>query len=46
MADFIYLMETRLTPDQQRAVTLVTDIARAHELAEHPVHRGRIVVVL
>ena len=32
MADFIYLMETRLTPDQQRAVTLVTDVARAHEM--------------
>jgi tRNA nucleotidyltransferase/poly(A) polymerase len=32
MADFIYLMETRLTPDQQRALTLVTDIARAHEM--------------
>src|ERR1051326_4565527 len=32
MADFIYLMETRLTPDQQRAVALVTDVARAHEM--------------
>jgi tRNA nucleotidyltransferase/poly(A) polymerase len=32
MADFIYLMETRLTPDQQRALALVTDIARAHEM--------------
>ena len=32
MADFIYLMETRLTPDQQRAVALVTDIARAHDM--------------
>ena len=32
MADFIYLMETRLSPDQQRAVTLVTDVARAHEM--------------
>jgi tRNA nucleotidyltransferase (CCA-adding enzyme) len=32
MADFIYLMETRLTPDQQRALTLVTDVARAHEM--------------
>ena len=31
MADFIYLMETRLTPDQQRAVALVTDVARAHQ---------------
>jgi tRNA nucleotidyltransferase (CCA-adding enzyme) len=32
MADFIYLMETRLTPDQQRAVALVTEVARAHEM--------------
>jgi len=29
MADYIYTMEIRLTPDQQRAVTLVQDIARA-----------------
>ncbi|MGZ4841324.1 MAG: CCA tRNA nucleotidyltransferase, partial [Candidatus Angelobacter sp.] len=32
MADFIYLMETRLTPDQQRAVALATDVARAHDM--------------
>jgi tRNA nucleotidyltransferase (CCA-adding enzyme) len=32
MADFIYLMETRLTPDQQRALTLVTDVVRSHEM--------------
>jgi tRNA nucleotidyltransferase (CCA-adding enzyme) len=32
MADFIYLMETRLSPDQQKAVRLVTDVARAHEM--------------
>src|SRR5579864_4559301 len=32
MADFIYLMETRLSPDQQRALTLVTDVARSHEM--------------
>jgi tRNA nucleotidyltransferase (CCA-adding enzyme) len=32
MADFIYLMETRLSPDQQRALSLVTDAARAHEM--------------
>jgi tRNA nucleotidyltransferase (CCA-adding enzyme) len=32
MADFIYLMETRLTPDQQRAVALVTEVARAHDM--------------
>src|SRR5947199_2263 len=28
MADYIYTMEIRLTPDQQRDVTLVQDIAR------------------
>jgi tRNA nucleotidyltransferase/poly(A) polymerase len=32
MADYIYAMETRLTPDQQKAVTLITDVARAHEM--------------
>src|SRR5207302_9107369 len=32
MADFIYLMDTRLSPNQQRAVALVTDVARAHEM--------------
>ncbi|HET9182386.1 MAG TPA: CCA tRNA nucleotidyltransferase [Candidatus Angelobacter sp.] len=32
MPDFIYLMETRLTPDQQRALALVTDVARTHEM--------------
>ncbi len=32
MADYIYTMETRLTPDQQRAVSLVLDIARAQEM--------------
>ena len=32
MADYIYMMETRLTPDQQRAVTLVQDVARAQEM--------------
>jgi len=29
MADYLYTMEIRLTPDQQRGVTLVQDIARA-----------------
>jgi tRNA nucleotidyltransferase (CCA-adding enzyme) len=29
MADYIYTMEIRLTPDQQRGVTMVQDIARA-----------------
>src|SRR5947209_5702176 len=32
MADFIYLMETRLSPDQQRAVALVTEAARNHQM--------------
>ena len=32
MADFIYLMETRLSPDQQRAMALVTEVARDHEM--------------
>lgn len=32
MADYIYTMETRLTPEQQRAVTLVTELARTHEM--------------
>src|ERR1700751_1672844 len=29
MADYIYTMETRLTPDQQKGVSLVQDVARA-----------------
>src|SRR6266481_2860017 len=29
MADYIYTMETRLSPDQQKAVTLVQDAAKA-----------------
>jgi tRNA nucleotidyltransferase (CCA-adding enzyme) len=32
MADYIYTMETRLTPDQLRAVNLVQEIARAHDM--------------
>jgi tRNA nucleotidyltransferase/poly(A) polymerase len=32
MADFIYLMETRLSPDQQRALAQVTEVVRAHQL--------------
>ena len=28
MADFIYLMETRLTPDQQKGANLVQELAR------------------
>src|SRR5262244_1910252 len=32
MADYLYTMEIRLTPDQQRGVTLVQDAARAAEM--------------
>ncbi|MFB3815726.1 MAG: CCA tRNA nucleotidyltransferase [Terriglobales bacterium] len=32
MADYIYTMETRLTPEQLRGVGLVQDIARTHEM--------------
>ncbi|MFB3915639.1 MAG: CCA tRNA nucleotidyltransferase [Terriglobales bacterium] len=32
MADYIYTMETRLSPEQLRAVALVQDIARAQEM--------------
>jgi tRNA nucleotidyltransferase/poly(A) polymerase len=32
MADYIYMMETRLTPEQQRGTALVQDIARAEEM--------------
>ncbi len=32
MADYIYMMESRLTPDQQRAVALVQEVARAQEM--------------
>jgi tRNA nucleotidyltransferase (CCA-adding enzyme) len=32
MADFIYLMETRLMPDQQRALALVTEVVRAQQM--------------
>jgi tRNA nucleotidyltransferase (CCA-adding enzyme) len=32
MADYIYTMETRLTPEQLRGVSLVQDIARAQKL--------------
>src|SRR5580698_1386241 len=32
MADYIYTMEIRLTPNQQRGVTLVQEIARAQEM--------------
>jgi len=32
MADYIYTLETRLSPDQQKAVTRVTEIAKAAEM--------------
>ncbi len=32
MADYIYSMETRLTPEQQRAVSLVQDVVRNQEM--------------
>ena len=30
MADYMYMLESRLTPEQQRGVNLVTEVARAH----------------
>lgn len=32
MADYIYTMELRLTPDQQRSVALIQDVAKAAEM--------------
>jgi tRNA nucleotidyltransferase (CCA-adding enzyme) len=32
MADYIYTLETRLSPDQMRAVNMVQDVSRAHEM--------------
>lgn len=32
MADYIYMMESRLLPEQMRGVHLVRDVARAHEM--------------
>ena len=32
MADYIYTMETRLSPDQLRAANLLQDVARTHEM--------------
>jgi tRNA nucleotidyltransferase/poly(A) polymerase len=32
MADYIYMMESRLTPDQQRAVALIQELARTQEM--------------
>src|SRR5947209_6096090 len=35
MADYIYIMESRLTPEQQKGVRLVQDVARMHEMNIH-----------
>ena len=35
MADYIYMMESRLTPEQQRGVKLVQEVARQHEMNVH-----------
>src|SRR3954470_1204145 len=35
MADYIYIMESRLTPEQQKGVKLVQDVARMHEMNVH-----------
>ena len=32
MADYIFMMESRLTPEQQRGVNLVTEVARSHDM--------------
>src|SRR3954470_20044569 len=32
MADYIYMLETRLLPEQLRGVTLLQETARAHEM--------------
>jgi len=32
MADYIYTLETRLSPDQQKAIALVSDAAKAAEM--------------
>ena len=32
MADYIYMMESRLTPEQQRVIALVAETARTHEM--------------
>src|SRR5712691_1890991 len=32
MADYIYMMESRLTPEQQKAVAVIAEAARAHEM--------------
>ena len=37
MADYIYSMETRLTPDQQSGVNLVQEIARRPRVDVHQV---------
>jgi tRNA nucleotidyltransferase/poly(A) polymerase len=32
MADYIYMMESRLTPEQQKAVAVIAEAARTHEM--------------
>jgi len=32
MADYIYTMESRLTPDQMRGVNLIQDLALSHQM--------------
>ena len=32
MADYIYMMESRLTPEQQKAVAVIAEAARIHEM--------------
>ena len=32
MADYIYMLETRLSPDQLKAVTLVQELARQQSM--------------
>ena len=40
MADYLYMMESRLSPDQHKGVALVTDAARAHEMNVYLVGGG------
>jgi len=40
MADYLYMMESRLSPEQHKGVALVTDAARAHEMNVYLVGGG------
>ncbi|HTK95379.1 MAG TPA: hypothetical protein VL382_07045 [Terriglobales bacterium] len=40
MADYLYMMESRLTPTQAKGVAVVTDAARAHEMNVYLVGGG------